>query len=90
LSVLSCLSCNVGVLWPNGWIDQNVTWHTEVGLSQGHIVLDGDGRPSSRHGKGHSSPHTFAVQGRGKSDQSSRLATIDMGRGLYAGKPASM
>jgi len=28
LSVLSCLSvCNVGVLWPNGWMDQDETWH---------------------------------------------------------------
>ena len=30
---LSCLSCpllpvcDVGVLWPNGWMDQNETWH---------------------------------------------------------------
>jgi len=24
----SCLSvCNVGVLWPNGWMDQDETWH---------------------------------------------------------------
>ena len=23
-----CLSvCDVGVLWPNGWMDQNETWH---------------------------------------------------------------
>jgi len=21
-----CLSCNVGVLWPNGWMDQDATW----------------------------------------------------------------
>jgi len=30
LSVLSCLSVclyNVGVLWPNGWMDQDQTWH---------------------------------------------------------------
>jgi len=30
-SVLSfpvCPVCNVGVLWPNGWIDQDETWHT--------------------------------------------------------------
>ena len=27
LSVLSCLSaCNVGVLWPNGWMDEGKTW----------------------------------------------------------------
>jgi len=25
LSVLS-VSCNVGVLWPNGWMDQHATW----------------------------------------------------------------
>jgi len=25
--VLSVLFCDVGVLWPNGWIDQNKTWH---------------------------------------------------------------
>jgi len=29
LSVLSVLSvCNVGVLWPNGWTDQDKTWHS--------------------------------------------------------------
>jgi len=92
-----CLSvCNVGVLWPNGWMDQDETWHgdrtqpwphcvrwepsspkgeqppqfsahvccgqmagwikmplgTEVSLSPGDIVLDGD----SSSKKGHSSP----------------------------------
>ena len=46
---LSCLSCPVlsvcdvglGLLWPNGWMDQDETWH-EVGFGPGHIVLDGD------------------------------------------------
>jgi len=28
LPVLSvCPVCNVGVLWPNGWMDQDETWH---------------------------------------------------------------
>jgi len=28
LSVLSvCLVCDVGILWPNGWMDQGETWH---------------------------------------------------------------
>ena len=22
-----CPVCNVGVLWPNGWMDQDATWH---------------------------------------------------------------
>ena len=46
---LSCLSiCDVGVLSPNGWMDQDETWHA------GHIVLDGD--PAPPPPKGHSPP----------------------------------
>jgi len=40
LSVLSV--CDVGVLWPNSWTDQDETWHAGIGLGPGHIVLDGD------------------------------------------------
>ena len=37
-----CLSvCNIGVLWPNGWMDQDETWHAGR-LGSGHIVLGGD------------------------------------------------
>jgi len=35
LSVLSV--CNVGVLWPNGWMEQDATWY-KVGLGPGHIL----------------------------------------------------
>jgi len=39
-----CLSvlyvCNVGALWPNGWIDQDETWH--AGRPRPWPVLDGD------------------------------------------------
>ena len=49
LSVLSsrpCPVCYVGVLWPNGWMDQDATaLGTEVGLGPGHIVSDGDPAP---------------------------------------------
>jgi len=39
--VLSVLSvCNVGVLWPNGWMNQDLTWY--VGLGPDDIVLDED------------------------------------------------
>jgi len=30
--------CNGGVLWPNGWMDQDATWY-EVGYVPGDIVL---------------------------------------------------
>jgi len=50
--ILSCLpDCKVGILWPNGRMNQDETWH-KVGLGPGHIVLDGD--PGPRPPKGHS------------------------------------
>jgi len=40
-----CLSvCDVGVLWPNGWMDQDVTY-MKVGLGPGDIMLDGNPPP---------------------------------------------
>ena len=42
-----CLSCpvlsvcNIGVLWPNGWTDQDETWHAGRPRPW-HIALDGD------------------------------------------------
>ena len=57
LPVLSCLSlCDVRALWPNGWTDQDETWH--AGRPRpGHIALDGDQAPPLW--KGHSPPPNF-------------------------------
>ena len=46
---LSCLSVTLVyvLLWPNGWMDQNETWHGG-GLVPGHIVLDGYPAPPKR------------------------------------------
>ena len=41
LSCLSVLVCNVGVLWLNGMMDQDVVWYGGIGLGPGDIVLDG-------------------------------------------------
>jgi len=38
-----CPVCNVGVLWPVGWIKMKLGM--KVGLGPGHIVLDGDPAP---------------------------------------------
>ena len=43
LSVLSV--CDVRALWPNGWTDQDETWH-----AGGHIVLDEDPAPLRQRG----------------------------------------
>jgi len=46
---LSCLSvCDVGVLWQNGWMNQDETWHGGRPRPRpGHIVLDGVQQPPS-------------------------------------------
>jgi len=50
---LSCLVCNVGVLWPNGCMHQDETWHVGRPMPRpwSHCVRWG---PSSRSPKGHS------------------------------------
>jgi len=52
-----CPVCNVGVLWPTTWMDQDETWHVgrrrpwplgvKVGIGPGHIVLQLT--PQKRH-----------------------------------------
>jgi len=34
--------CNVGALWPNGWMDQDKTWHAGRPRPWSHCVIDGD------------------------------------------------
>jgi len=43
LSILSV--CGVGVLWRNGWTDQDATWYRGISLGPGDIVLYGDPAP---------------------------------------------
>jgi len=53
-----CLSvCNVRALWPNGWMDQDETWHAGRPRSWPHSVRWGPGSPSP---KGHS-PAQFSA-----------------------------
>ena len=41
-----CLSvCNVGALWPNGWTDQDETWHAGKPRSWPHCVRWGPSSP---------------------------------------------
>jgi len=56
--VLSVLSvCDVGVLWPNGCVDQDETWHAGRPRPW-HVALDGD--PAPPPPKEHSSPQSSA------------------------------
>ena len=49
LSYLSvCPVCNVDVQWPNGWMDQDETWHTGRPLSCPHCVRWGLSSPSPK------------------------------------------
>ena len=40
---LSCPVCDVGVLWPNGWMDQDETWHASKPQPWLHCVTWGVG-----------------------------------------------
>jgi len=41
-----CLSlCNVGVLWPNGWMDQDATWYGGRPWPRRHCVRLGPAPP---------------------------------------------
>jgi len=52
LSVCPVLSvCDVGVLWPNGWMDQGETWHVGMPRPWPHCVRWGPSFPTP---KGHS------------------------------------
>jgi len=46
--------CDVGVLWPNGLMDEDVTWHGGRPRSQPHCVRWGNRFPPK---KGSTSPH---------------------------------
>jgi len=97
---MSCPVCDVGVL-PNGWMDQDATTGTEVGLGPGDIVLDGDPAPPKRgqwHVQHpHFSAHLLIVakcprgplsqQVLAVAEMGDRSATIDMGRKLGALPP---
>ena len=44
--VLSCLSvCDLGVLWPNGWMDQDATWYGGRPRPRPHCVRWGPSSP---------------------------------------------
>jgi len=49
LSVLSV--CNVGALWPNGWTDQDETWHAGRPRPWSHWVRWGPRSPSPKGGR---------------------------------------
>jgi len=54
LSVQSvCHVCSVDVLWPNGWMDQDETWHAGRPRPWPHCVY---GNPAPAPPKGHSPP----------------------------------
>jgi len=51
LFVLSCLSvCDVGVLWPNGWTDQDETWRAGRPQPWPHFVRWGPTSPPQKGG----------------------------------------
>jgi len=54
--------CGTCLLWPNGWMDQDATWHGG-GPRSSHIVLDGDPAPLPKRGQSSQfSAHVYSGQ----------------------------
>jgi len=63
LSVLAVLSvCNVGVLWPNGWMDQDETWHAGRPRPWPYCVRWGPSCPSPKWAEPQFSAHSCCGQ----------------------------
>jgi len=56
-TVVCPVVCNVGVLWPNGWMDQDITSYTGRPWSRPHCVRWGPSSPTER---GTAIPHFSA------------------------------
>jgi len=60
LSCLSSLSvCNVGVLWPNGWMDQDAIWYGGRPRFRRHCVRSESSSPTERDRTVNSPPPLF-------------------------------
>ena len=54
LSVSVCpVICDIGVLWPNGWMDLDETWHTGRPWPWPHCVRWGPSSPPPKGGRAH-------------------------------------
>ena len=61
LSVLFvCPLSNVGVLWPNGWMDQDATWYGSRPRPRRHYVRWGPSSPPPKGGGGTAAPQFSA------------------------------
>ena len=58
LSVLTV--CNISVLWPTSWMDQE--FGMQVGPGPGHIALDGDPAPLPKGADPQFSAHIYCCQ----------------------------
>jgi len=82
LSCQSVLSvCDVGMLWPNSWLDQDETWHTGRPRPRPHCVRCGPSSPSPQKRKGHS-PQFLAYVCCG---QTARCIKMPLGMGVGLG-----
>ena len=54
--------CDVGVLWPNGWKDQDETWHVGRPQPRPHCVRWGSSSPQTGGTAPHFSAHVYCSQ----------------------------
>jgi len=71
--------CYVGVLWPNGWIDQDATWYGDRPQPAPHRVRWGPNSPTER---AHQPTNTV----RSLRGQAGQPASVNRGSCLYCGE----
>jgi len=57
-----CPVCNVGMLWPNGWTDQDETWHAGRPRPWPHCIRWGPSSPPKKGQSPQFSAHVYCGQ----------------------------
>jgi len=84
LFCLSCPVCDVGVLWPDGWTDQDETWHACRPRSWPYCVIWGPRSPS----QGGTAPPQFSAHI--CCGQMARLTKMPIGRKVGLDQSSSL
>ena len=80
-----CPVCDIGLLWPNGWMHQDGTWHGGR-PRPGYIVLDGDPKKKGRNPK--FSAHVYCGQTAGWIKMVLGIVELGLGQATALASPA--
>jgi len=80
--------CNVGTLWPNGWMDQDETWHAGRPRPRTHCVRWGPSFPAPKGAQPPSNFRPICVVIKGRHESRCHLVTWYGGRPRFTQLPS--